>query len=76
MLAGTSVTSRLAAALWQTVFFWNKEIVGGCRPQQLLPYLEEAGFSVHERRVIQGDRKSFVGCMNNEVIVARPTRKG
>ena len=58
--------------LWDAIFWWNKETVGGCRPQQLVPYLEDAGFHVHERHVIQGDRKSFLGYMNNEVIVAKP----
>eukprot|EP00240_Pyramimonas_obovata_P012563 CAMPEP_0118956844 /NCGR_PEP_ID=MMETSP1169-20130426/61791_1 /TAXON_ID=36882 /ORGANISM="Pyramimonas obovata, Strain CCMP722" /LENGTH=254 /DNA_ID=CAMNT_0006904893 /DNA_START=673 /DNA_END=1437 /DNA_ORIENTATION=- len=73
---GTNVSSRLAAALWDGIFWWNKEIVGGCRPQRLAPYLEEAGFEVREQRIIQGDQRSFVGCMNNEVVVATPRSGG
>mmetsp|Transcript_40691 Transcript_40691/g.77711 ORF Transcript_40691/g.77711 Transcript_40691/m.77711 type:complete len:268 (-) Transcript_40691:108-911(-) len=70
---GNNFSSWLMTSIWQLIYWYNIEIVGGCRPQNLRPYVEAVGFCVQTQEVVQGDRKSALGFMNNEVLVARPT---
>ncbi|KAK3288927.1 hypothetical protein CYMTET_3614 [Cymbomonas tetramitiformis] len=68
---GNSLGSRLACAIWELVRSFNIEIVGGCRPQKLAPYLEKAGYRIKESYIVQGDRSGLLGFMNSEVLIAQ-----
>lgn len=50
---GVNLPSRLFVAGWTLVYRLNPRWLGGCRPLQLAPLLEAAGFAVERRVVVQ-----------------------
>ena len=65
---GTTTASRLFVAAWKLRFRWNARSLGGCRPLQLLPLLDDTELAVVQREVIV--QRGFA----SEVVVATPSR--
>jgi ubiquinone/menaquinone biosynthesis C-methylase UbiE len=49
---GVSVTSRLVIALWSAAFRLKPSLVGGCRPIELVDYLDRDIWSIDHRQVV------------------------
>lgn len=62
---GRSGLSRLVMGLWQLVFRWNPQRVGGCRPMTISNHLDPADWAVEHREVVAA------WGIASEVVVAR-----
>lgn len=64
-----SFRTFLMTLLWEVLYRFRRRVVGGCRPQRLLPYLEARGW-----RIVSAKRTMPSGFpwMASEVIAARP----
>jgi ubiquinone/menaquinone biosynthesis C-methylase UbiE len=49
---GVSVTSRFVIALWSAAFRIKPSLVGGCRPIELVDYLDQDAWSIDHRQVV------------------------
>jgi ubiquinone/menaquinone biosynthesis C-methylase UbiE len=49
---GVSVTSRFVIALWSAAFRIKPSLVGGCRPIELVEYLDQDIWSIDHREVV------------------------
>lgn len=49
---GVGPISKIGAGLWKAAYAINPMWCGGCRPLQLVPYLEQAGFTVESTKAI------------------------
>lgn len=49
---GVNLPSRLVVGLWKTAYAVHPLACGGCRPLQLTPLLQDAGFTVQQRQVL------------------------
>lgn len=65
---GTTARSRALMALWRTLFRLRPQWVGGCRPIQLVPFLEPSAWRIEHRSVV------VAWGIPSEVVVARPVR--
>lgn len=52
LTTGVSLTSRLVSSLWNGIFHLSASIVGGCRPLQLLAYLDTDKWEIGYHQVI------------------------
>lgn len=65
---GATSVSRLVAALWSRVHRLRPQLVGGCRPLEVLSFLSEAEWEVRHHRLL-----APYG-IPSEVVVAAPRR--
>lgn len=49
---GTTFISRMVSAVWQLVFRLRASLVGGCRPTQLEPLLDQQAWSIEHHTVV------------------------
>lgn len=66
---GINAPSRIVSSLWQKVFNLRASLVGGCRPVQLVTYLDENIWSVDYHKVIT----QFA--VPSEILIASPIEK-
>ena len=65
LTSGITLLSRLVTAAWSLVHRLRPVLVGGCRPIEMLPFLETSAWEVshHRKLVTRG--------ITSEVVVAR-----
>ena len=66
---GINFSSRIVTAVWKNIFNLRASLVGGCRPINLLSYLDENNWSINYHKVI-----SQYG-VPSEILVASPREK-
>ena len=68
-----SVRTFFMTLIWEVLYRLKRKTVGGCRPQQLLPYLRSRGW-----QIVAAERTMPSGFpwMASEVIAARPPKAG
>jgi len=50
---GDTPVSQLTSLIWSGIFHINPRLVGGCRPIDLWPVLEDAGWTIHWHRIVR-----------------------
>lgn len=64
-----SLLTALTTAIWEMIYNFRRTIVGGCRPQALVPYLKACGWRIEE--VVETLPTGYPW-MASEIISARP----
>lgn len=67
-----SISTFFMTLVWELLYICNRPKVGGCRPQNLAPYLEARGWTVERRDVTLPDSFPW---MASEVLCARPPQQ-
>lgn len=64
-----SILTALTTAIWETIYLFKRKTVGGCRPQNLVPYLKARGWRIEE---VDETLPTGYPWMASEIISARP----
>lgn len=67
-----SIKTFLMTMIWEILYIFSRKTVGGCRPQNLTPYLIEKGWEIIQCIRTRPDGYPW---MMSEVIAARPPRR-
>ncbi len=63
---GVTPASRIVSAVWRAAFRLNARMVGGCRPTELIPYLDRECWSIEYHRIV-----TQLG-VPSEIVIASP----
>lgn len=52
LVPGTTFSSRIVSALWSAIYSLDANLVGGCRPVRLDPFLDDKSWAIDYRHVV------------------------